>query len=447
MQNNPEIVKRAKRYLRRYNIWYCVADVCLYFIFFLVYRFLWRNTIVLLLVSLALILIMRRLGTIIFRKCFMSVLHEKLDADTFLEMLHQIKFISSSVFWQIYAEYYCGHYQNVVSICKIKLNEPKNAKRYRYEYLAFLSWVYFDIGDDENLRKVCEQYEAALANEKPSRKKKILFQSSWRFYDLYFKQDIEACEASLNKPAPCKLTEYSRIFRKARLALMKGNSEEARGYYETLAKEVPQLNIGKLSMKKLVEMGYREGEDFSEMFDISDEPTQVTIYAPTRRKYLKIVLSSIIVLLLFSLMMWVVYHQEEKVNQENICVLVEEDYDNVEMLDVFLLKNGKEIIDEMFICKTDTDIMVGCVYVYNDQPELYYDIVISIPISSLLEDKSPLCRVTFESTTTYNQVESFFFADESYKSREYSHVSEFEINGQKLYFVVTKINSISLFTT
>ena len=144
----------------------------------------------------------------------------------------------------------------------MKLDDPKTATRYKYHYLTYLANVYFDIGDDEKLRSVCEQYEIALAKEKTSKEANCRTRfARMTFYDLYLKQNIEACITWVNTPTPIKLTQYHRTLCKARLALMQGNAEEANEYYELLAKEAAHLNYGKLAIKQLAEQKNQEIDD------------------------------------------------------------------------------------------------------------------------------------------------------------------------------------------
>ena len=51
---------------------------------------------------------------------------------------------------------------------------------------------------------------------------------------------------------------------------------------------------------------------------------------------------------------------------ENVRTLLEKEFDNVVVLEAFNLKNGDEIIDSMFIAKTEQDIIIGCIHTYED---------------------------------------------------------------------------------
>ena len=109
------------------------------------------------------------------------------------------------------------------------------------------------------------------------------------------------------------------------------------------------------------------------------------------------------------------------------------------MIEAFNLKNGEENIDAMFICKTDKDIIVGCLYTYDGDSQQYYKKMTDISIASLSEDRSPLWHCSFPSTTSPNQIESYFYTVEADVPADYVHLSAFEINGQTVYYVITEI--------
>ena len=447
MQNDFDVIQKAKRYIKRYKIWCTVFVLGIVFGFWLSAVF--GNVTTMLSVLIADLLIVFIGSPIIFNKCVVSVLNKKLEADTYLAMISCGNLDTPAAIWQLYGEYFCGNYQNVISICKMKLHDPKVAERYRYHYLTYLANVYFDLGDDENLRKVCEQYESALINEKPRKQAKFrTYFSRMTFYSLYLNQDIDACMDWINKPAPMLITQYNRTFCRARLALMQGNTEEADGYFDALVKEAPQLNYGKLAAERLSAKNPQTLEDRPSAFVISDEPTEVTLHPANRRKLRKHLAVCAIVLVLMYAVVGILrvldskekYDREMEAYRESIRVLVEEDYDGVKILDTFTLKNGEDVIDTMFICQTEKEIVVGCTYVFSDDPtEQYYKTMAYISIESLSYERSPLWYWSFPSKTSHNQIESYFYTVEADVPSDYLHLSSFEIHGQKVYYVITEI--------
>lgn len=447
MQNDLDVIQKAKMYIKRYTI--CCTVLGLFIVLGFWLSAVFGNVATMLSALIAGLLLIFIGSSIIFNKCVASVLNKKLDAETYLAMISCGNLDTPAAIWQLYGEYFCGNYQNVVSICKMKLDDPKMAERYRYHYLTYLANVYFDIGDDENLRKVCEQYESALINEKPRKQARFrTYFSRMTFYGFYLNQNIEACMDWINKPAPMLITQYNRTFCKARLALMQGNTAEADKYFEALAKEAPQLNYGKLATNRLSAENPQTLEDRPSTFVISDEPTEVTLYPANRRKLRKLLAVLAIVLILMYAVVGILrdldekekYDRELESYRESIRVLVEEDYDGVKIIDTFTLKNGEDIIDTMFICQTEKEIIVGCTYVYSDDPtKQYYKTMAYISVESLSEDRSPLWHWSFSSKTSHNQIESYFYTVKADVPAHYVYLSSFEINGQTVYYVITEI--------
>jgi hypothetical protein len=271
------------------------------------------------------------------------------------------------------------------------------------------------------------------------------------FYDFYLKQNIDACVTWVNTPSPITLNQYHRKLCKARIALMQGNTEEANEYYEALAKEAPHLNYGKLAIKQLAEQKNQEIDDSLQTLTILDEAANVTLYPAKRQKLRKIIGICLIVfvaIIYFAIGILGVINSDKNGDGksdaynaylENVRMLVEEDYDNVVMLGAFNLKNGEENIDAMFVCRTDEKIIVGCLYTYDGDSQQYYEKMTDISIASLSEDRSPLWYCSFPSKTSHNQIESYFYTVEADVPDNYLHLSTFEINGQKVYYVITEI--------
>lgn len=380
---------------------------------------------------------------IVFDKFIMSVLTEKLDSDTYLEIVRQGKFDPPASSYQLYGEYFCGNYQNAVSICKRKLGEPKLHKRFTYQYLVYLANVYFDIGDLENLRVVCEQFETALKSEEPQNQEKYrkLFKRI-TFYESYLKQDIDACMSMINDSTP-KIYKYKNIFSKAKLALMKGNTDEARGYFETLSKEVPQLNYGKIAAEELKRMDSQDAYTSPILFEISDDITEVLLYNAKnydkrKKLYNGIIITALILVIIGTVLIFIGEKMGNSYLNE-IRTLVEEDYDSVTVIEEFTLKDGDEVVDNMFICTTDADVIVGCTYVYRGEEELYYAMLSTAPISSFTQGSATYLPCNFYAITSYNLVYSAFCVDEADIPEDYLHLSSFKVKGQQVYYVVTNV--------
>lgn len=446
MENNRDINAKARRHLKKYRIACMICVICTILLYLLI-RLL-NNPILNIVTTLLFIFLLFFVSALLFKKYILSIINKDLDPDTFLAAIYRGKLGGRNALWQLNGEYFCGNYQNVVSICNSKLADRKMGKRFKYNYLICLANVYFDIGDDENLRKIIERYTTELAKENPKKQEKYNKRfPRMEFYKYYLNRDIDACIAWVNEPTAMPLTQYHRVFCKARLALMQGNTEEATNYYKVLAKEVPQLNYGKLAANVLALQENTASEAAHDSFKITDEPAKVTYCYP---KWTKAAFIIGICLLLWGIVEETAayfadlkaereFRQELAAYQEDVRVLVEKDHDDVVIIDTFLLSKGDDVIDSMFLCKTDKDIIVGCNYSYDGESEMFYRTMGKISLTSVSKDESPIGRCSFNAVTSDNRIESYFYTEKEDLPTEYYHLSTFEINGKTVYYVVTGI--------
>lgn len=453
MEKELDVNEKAKRCLKRYKVRAIIWAICITLVLVPVIGFvvLKRSVTAILLVGIAVLLSARFVKRFLWGKYFISILLDDLDADTYLAMICQGRLDRRGALLRLDGEYFCGNYQNVVSICRKKQADPKIAQRYRYYYLVYLANVYFDLGDDESLRQVCEQYELAVAAERPGKQKKLRTKfTRMEFFSAYLRGDAEACAVWMNKSTIVMRGQHRQTFYKARLAIMQGKTDVARVYYEELAGAVPQLCYGKLAARILERMKNPESaQDAHKLYEEEplDETLEVPLY-PMKRRGLKLALCA----LLFSFGVGILvlsalrgdradraFEREMAAYREGIRVLVEEDHDGVEVLDSFTLKNGNEVVDTMFICKTDTVVMVGCLYTYEGVDERYYESLATVSAGFLTMESSTPLRCAFPSKTSTNIVIGYFYTKESDLPSEYYHLSTFTVDGQTVYFAVTEI--------
>lgn len=298
MQNSQDTMKKAKKCINKYKL-SCLMLSISFALTFALLVFLFDSSLITKIIGFVFALLISGIifvigGPVVFNKCIVSIVSKDLDPDTYLSAIRIGNFDTVDATWQILGEYYCGNYNNVVSICKTKLEDPNMLKRYKYTYLTYLANVYFEVGDDENLRKVCEQFETYLSKEIEQKQPKFRKQfPRMTFYDLYLKNDIDACFKWLSAPTPLKLNQAHRSYSKAKLLYMQGKKDEARSYCEKLAQELPQTNYGKLSIKLISDFENNNLPDNDVSLDaqlyISDEPQSVKLY-PRNRSRLTIAL-------------------------------------------------------------------------------------------------------------------------------------------------------------
>ena len=97
-------------------------------------------------------------------KDFMFPLSLRLDAPLHYELVKQGKIAAYSAVFQIQAEYFVGHYANVIALCYEKLNDKRVNKRWKYYYLSYLANTYFDLGEEERLHEVCDRFYGEICS-------------------------------------------------------------------------------------------------------------------------------------------------------------------------------------------------------------------------------------------------------------------------------------------
>lgn len=460
MKISPEKMQKAKKILKKYNFGrfgllaaYICIMVCLSFAFELP-----LFALIVLVMALTSRIGISALG----RKIIMPVLLQDFDPETYLALICKGKLDSPACLIQLDGEYFCGNYQNVIHICKMKLADPKRAKKYKCYYLSYLANVYFDIGDDENLRLVCEQYNASLETESPNKQKKMHNMTSRiSFYGMYLNRDMDACTEWLNIPALHVVGQYRLNYCKAKLALLQGKEEIAREHCRDLAATVPNLNYGKLAAKLLEKMDSREeGCDPLRHTELVEAEVEID-YEPFYPFYKKLAMyiASVVIAIVLSIVLSNVLgymsfmktraEEEQRAQEqaayaeyvESIRLLVEEDYDGVEVLDTFTLKDGEDVVDTMFICQTDTQIIVGCIYKHKGESTKRYKTQAEVSIETLSEKRSLLWRGSFSAVTSDNQINSSFYLYFADLPAERCHLSWVNINGRVVFYVVNEIIS------
>lgn len=445
MKNDYEIAKKAKSILRKYNICNILVIVVMCAVWWLVVTMSDSWVIYFGTLLVLLFLIRTCLNPLLFNKFFVSVINKKLDADTYLSMVYQGNVDSRLASMQLYGEYWCGNYQNVIRICKKKLADPKAANKFDFLYFAYLANVYFDLGDDEKLRDVCARFEASVMNKKPKLQKKYakIFKRM-AFYKVYLSGNTEDCAVWLeNNPAKDKLIGYYRLFAKARVAMLEGNEDGAREIYETLAREIPQLNYGKLASVILTRMENKEAEPYKFHAMIENMNTDVRLFPARRVK--NMVIGGIIGICVGIIMISVGIGGGDGYSEyeAELYALVEKDYNNVEIIEAFLLQKDDEDIDAMFICRTDREILVCRSYVYEGEDELYYEKITDVSIKDLLDESYVADTYYFKSLLEDHQVECCFYIDQADIPGNGYFVTSFNLDGKTVWYSVNDVKPIN----
>ena len=268
-------------------------------------------------------------------------------------------------------------------------------------------------------------------------------------FGAYSAGDYDKCIQIASNPTNSNLVKHTRTYFKAKILLAQGEYDKARELFNSLATDVPQLNIGKISAQILSNMdNQKENPAKVELTtDASIEYDDAVIY-PSIWRGRKVISYSLLAVAMFIALLPVFmqinaaneYNAQMAAFMEDIRVMVEEDHDGVEVLEVFSLMHGEENVDEMFIYKTETHIIAGVLFTYEGQEdEMFYETQARIPLESLSRGRTTLLRFSFPTEVTDHQVYGYFYLGESDLPEEYIQMSSFEVDGKKVYFVVTEI--------
>ena len=117
-------------------------------------------------------------------------------------------------------------------------------------------------------------------------------------------------------------------------------------------------------------------------------------------------------------------------------MLVEDEYDNVEVLSAFNIKKDSEVLDTLCLFKTDADLVLATVYIYTgDEDTYYYKVQATLPLSAL-EEPYMVRDFHFDCVTSDMTAEVRFCLNTvSFPASALGYMS-FDVNGKTVYFVL-----------
>ena len=349
-----------------------------------------------------------------YQKWILSALTKDLDSSLYYEIVKTGKFYNHLAFGHLEAEFHAGNYNNAAAICYQKLADPKIAKKFSFVYLSFLANMYFRTGDDVRLGEVCERVDALMAEQKKISKSIKNWIVVIPFFQAYLRRDLATCEAFWNNnPSKLELGQVTRNYNVARVALAVGETEKAKALFEEVLQKAPKLYLSTHAAHAL------EAIEASCSYDEGIEPITPTEnfvlpVAPQKSKVVTVLLWVIIMCLFLGsvYLKWQEKQWDREYEEyiEEIRLIVEEDYDNVAVVQTFDPLYDDIIVDNMFVCEVDSGMILGAVYVYEDEYNLCYDIFVTIDKEEL-QSEEKLCLVSeFESATCYINIVMGFYS-------------------------------------
>lgn len=458
--HNQIITQKAASILKKYKTIRAIVAVLGYVAFLAVYILAYQNQneITMILAMVIAVFLVQAVALVLFRKMISGTILDQLDAPLYSEIVRQGKIYVPSAIYQMQAEYYLGNYENVIAICNRKLAEKRVSKKYKYYYLAFLANCYFDIGNEEKTKESCDFFYQSVAKEKHN--KRIIKQFSvFEFIQGYLKRDFDICNQYIHKHhSPIKLSQTAIEFKKARIALVRGEKDEAKIHFQKITKYAPLLNYAILSEKAL--QAIEEDYEYKDAFDKLTENEEFMIMDATKvaKVFSKIRMVAAIVFLV-SVALWVIAsvssaiskYRDEQAHQEELAAyyqkidaLVETDYDGVEVLDCFSLKKDGEVVDSMFVCKTSNSILVCCTYVYPGDEAWYYDVKAEVTYDFFLQEGHTKKIYGYYCTTSDYYIYSSFYKNKADVPEDCYYSISFTVGENEFYYAITYIGDIIL---
>ena len=446
--------KAAQRWRRR--VWCVVlAAIAWSAVIALISTFIKEWFSVLILLSVVAGFSMRMLGALWNRKFILDALYKELDAPLYAAIIRHGKLYDASLQPYILGEYALGHYQHVIGLCTKKLNDPAQAK-HRYFYLCYLANCYFDLGNDEKLREICEEFDHYMSYERP-RKRERLERAYLRMaiHAQYVKGNYKECRALMWEYPPANAyVRVQRAFCEARFTLREGNAEAAhQGFAQVLADAPLLLHFAALARCGLAAI--ESGRDYHEavaeatfegdtlLEQASDAPS-----VPRNVRVLRVILFVLLALCIvvgalvtcLSDVMQYKQQKEYEAHMEEIRLAVEENFDEVEVLHYFLLEKDGEVADSMCICRTSEGIVVGSTYFYDGDDKIYFEEKDTFTYDFIYSDKAHVEQKGLHRCTTSAYYFSYqFCVDRKYIPASVRETYEMSVNGVNVYFSIIDV--------
>lgn len=231
-----------------YIIWILVTPVAMTFV-----KVLWLRIAIIAIMIVLLNPILR----VILNCNFYPVLFKQLDAEKFKKAISSSDLFFPPISYKINASIYSGDYLAAVSICTKKLKEKCSLKN-KCRYLSVLAEAYFELGDDEKLKAVCDKFSEVTEKSKNPKKMKSQF-PLFRFYRHCLDRNFENCLAiyddikanSNPKSLTYKIDGLYGDFNCAVIYYKMGDYEKAKQYFAKVTKKGAKMNASTLAKEYL----------------------------------------------------------------------------------------------------------------------------------------------------------------------------------------------------
>lgn len=370
-----------------------------------------------------------------YNRYITSVLTKEFSPELYKQVLIEGELISRAATERINATFYTGDYQKTIDIVYDRMKDEKCSK-FKPFYLITLARIYFELADDESLRRVCEEFETYAASSKSPAKiwEKYMVM---KFYSAYSKGE-PLCRAEYEKLMNNKKKMKSVWFQVharytyAVILYLEGEKEAALNHFNYVIGVAEGLNIAGIS-KGYVE-AIKKGKEYNRETVIlrPTEDYKFSAYKRITKKNRKKAVIGLAAYLAAAITLLggvKIYNDVAKAKYEKA---VAEHYSEFEIIDTVSLIKNREVVATITLCNTETDgIVIGSTYEYEDKKgNIFMPIVTNVDINGITE-------FTCEPTSSL-KVKAEFVSDAAKIKEKYLCASPITINGEKYYFCVTE---------
>lgn len=371
-----------------------------------------------------------------WKKYVYNVMDEELDAPLFMEILRQVGKYDPFAIHQLQMLYAEGRHADVVSLCTKQMDNPY-AKRCKPGYLTYMAFAYFSLGDDQRLAEIHEATEWFLQSQKNPEKYRRLMPMQV-FYAAYLKRDTDACEAYFTaNPPKVRNAAVQRYLLRARVAQLKGDTEEAERFLRQVLTEGPNTPAALTAKAHLAAI--ERGEGYDKAFpEALPDPLFPVVTSQKRHRTVKILIRVCMIvaaaLLVYSVVLHSIYEHQDRTLREDVRVAMETEYDGVSVWECFSVSDGESWVETLALCSTDGGLVLASPYYRGDSEELLcYPVAVFIE-EDFAENGLP-SRVFAGYTADYYGLCAFYASEKEIPEDRYVSFPV-TVYGQKLWFAV-----------
>ena len=351
------------------------------------------------------------------RKHIFSVILDDLDAPLYREVITKSGIGAKNVLHLMESEFYVGNIRGAIALGEAVYTNASLSAKLRYSALAFLAQYYYCLGDDEELASACRRFRECSLPKRGAHIRKT--EKVIEKFEYYLAGDYDSFSRPLNPKLKGAIYPLVTSFNEARVALKKGDTETAKAVFSALSAAADNTVFGMISRRAVeaIDGGreYREAAAQIECEPLDAEATVAKYVTESRksnkvRRILYIVIAAILIIYLpQSIRSWL-----REVDEKITLRVLDEHYDNIEIVDTFWFCVDGKRNELMFIAEDDGNLYLGGRY--RDENGDFTASIYSVCSLSELDENGKFVQAFFNHDNIallYFHVNSeFFYVDE-----------------------------------